>query len=186
MAIYDSLLGAPKCGAISSACESGSLLNGRGTLSNGILNRPNTIDGCIDGNDGSYHMDESIDKIIISSIDGKDFTVNTLVQIDATIYAWDTGFYDYADFYYSANASNPSTWVYITTKQPASGGLQTLSAQYSLPGSSSIQAVRVIFRYLESGSSASKCPGGPYDDVDDLVFAVSLEGNPTKSVSYVE
>ena len=186
MAIYDSQLGAPKCTAIGSNCESGSLLNGRGTLNNGVeLNRPNTIDGCIDGNSGSYHSDESIDKIVISSIDGKDFKVGTLVRIDATVFAWSTGSSDYADFYYSADASNPATWIYITTKQPASGGLQTLSAQYMLPGGSSMQAVRVVFRYSSSGSSASKCPGGSYDDVDDLVFAVSLEGSPTTPVIHV-
>ena len=48
------------------------------------------------------------------------------------------------------------------------GGLQTLSAQYTLPAGSR-QAVRAQFRYQ---SSQTPCASGTYNDRDDLVFAV--------------
>eukprot|EP00956_Cyclotella_meneghiniana_P038780 scaffold159844_cov136-Cyclotella_meneghiniana.AAC.1 len=72
-AVYDVALGAPRCISYGSKCDSLSLLNGRGSLENGVeANRPNTLDSCSDGNSGMYQIDESIEKIMVVSgeIDG--------------------------------------------------------------------------------------------------------------------
>jgi leucyl aminopeptidase len=94
-------------------------------------------------------------------------THGNTVKITATVYAWNTGSSDALDLYYAANASSP-TWVFIGTIVPPAGGVQSLSATYTLP-TGSMQAVRANFRYL---GSASACNAGSYNDHDDLVFAV--------------
>ena len=171
-ALYDSVLGAPKCALPGSSCTSTSLLDGRGTVGP-ELNQPNTVDACVDGTSGTYHADESNDRIVVSTLDGYDFAEGATVRIDATVWAWSTGSSDHLDLYYAANANSP-TWTFITSLVPPAGGAQTLSATYTLPAGS-LQAVRANFRY--SGTASSSCSGGSYDDADDLVFAVN-SGTP--------
>ncbi len=170
-AAYDSALGAPKCAVAGSECDSVALLDSRGTLSPAEPNQPNTLGSCTDGSSGSYHSDESNDRIVVKTLDGTDFAAGKTVQVEATVYAWSTGTSDHLDLYYAANANSPS-WTLITTIDLSSGGTQTLSAQYTLP-SGSLQAVRANFRY---NGSPSTCGSGNYDDTDDLVFAVGGGG----------
>ena len=166
---------------VGSSCDSANLLDGRANLGP-ESNQPNTLDACTDGTSGSYHSDESNDAIRVSTVDSSDLSEGDVVEIQATVWAWSTGSSDTADFYYAADANNPS-WVYIASATPSGGGAQTLTAQYTLPAGSQ-QAVRVNFRYTGSQSS---CSGGSYDDADDLVFAVSSGGPgntaPTASIS---
>jgi hypothetical protein len=166
-AVYDSTLGAPKCALPGSSCSSTTLLDGRNLLGP-EPNQPNTVDACTDGASGTYHSDESNDRIVVSTLDGFDFAEGATVRIDATVWAWSTGSSDRLDLYYAANANSPS-WTFITTLTPPAGGAQTLSAQYTLPAGG-LQAVRANFRY---NGTASACSGGAYDDADDLVFAVN-------------
>ena len=163
---YDAGLGAPACAIRGSSCDSTTLVDGRASLGP-EPNQPNTLDGCADGTSGTYHSDESNDRIVVFSLDGQDFREGQTVQIDATVWAWSTGSSDAIDLYYTADANNPS-WNYITSITPPAGGAQTLSAQYVLPAGE-LQAVRANFRY---SGSASACSPGAYDDHDDLVFAV--------------
>ena len=165
-AVYDAGLGAPACATAGSSCDSTTLLDSRGTLSPAEPNQPNTLDACADGGSGSYHSDESLDRLVVSTLDDQDFAEGATVRVDATVYAWSTGSSDHLDLYYAADANNPS-WTLIATLDPPAGGSQTLSAQYTLPAGS-LQAVRANFRYQGSQSS---CSGGNYDDADDLVFA---------------
>lgn len=169
---------APKCSTVGSVCDTASLLNGRGTMAGGQEpNRPNTIDGCEDGSDGNYQDDESIDRIVVRTVDGGDFNGGALVSVDATIHAWGDGSDDYADFYYTTDVANPN-WVKINmdSLKPQMGGVQTLSAKYFLPHGFGTQAVRVVFKYSSTSSAASPCPGGSWTDVDDVVFSVSMNG----------
>src|SRR6185369_3051562 len=87
---------------------------------------------------------------------------------------------DHLDLYYALDASNP-TWVYVTTKDPTVAGAQVLSATYTLPSGSSVQAVRAHFRY--SGDAATFCGGSAYDDYDDLIFAVQSSSLRTLTVA---
>jgi hypothetical protein len=173
-ATYDATLRAPKCGTVGSSCDSGaSLLLGRNSLGP-EPNQPNTIAGsCADGASGTFHSDESNDRLKVSTLDATDFAAGKTVRIDATVWAWSTPSSDKLDLYYAANANSPS-WTLIGTLTPTVGGSQVLSATYTLP-SGALQAVRARFRYQ---GSAAACGTGSYDDHDDLVFAVG-GGGPT-------
>jgi len=179
-AVFDNTLKAPKCVNVSSGCDSGpSLLLGRDTLAGGSEpNQPNTINSsCADGTSGTFHSDESNDRIVVSTTDGSTLAAGKTVKVSATVWAYSGFTSDHLDLYYTANANSP-TWTLIGTITPAAAGAQTLSANYTLP-SGSLQAVRAQFRYL---GSASSCTSGAYSDHDDLIFAVGA-GAPGFSVS---
>ncbi len=167
-AVYDSTLGAPKCGVVGISCDSGaSLLLGRDGKGP-EPNQPNTVNSsCTDGTSGTFHSDESNDRIKVATTDGTPLAAGKTVRIEATVWAWTTPSSDKLDLYYAANAASP-TWTFLTTLTPTAAGAQTLSATYTLP-SGSLQAVRARFRYL---GSAAACGTGSYNDHDDLVFAV--------------
>ncbi|HWT02319.1 MAG TPA: Calx-beta domain-containing protein [Pyrinomonadaceae bacterium] len=169
-AVYDSVLKALKCGQVGSACNSGALLNGRGTMTGGLEpNQPNTINNsCADGTSGNYHVDESIDAIKVSTVAGGDFAPGRAVKVEVTVWSWSTSS-DYLDLYYAGNASSPN-WVYLATLQPQATGSQVLTTTYTLPAGGSLQAVRARFRFQ---GSASSCGTGSFDDHDDLVFATT-------------
>ena len=168
-AVYDSTLKAPKCATVGISCDSGpTLLLGRGTMSGGNeVNRPNTINSsCADGNSGTFHSDESNDRLLITSSSGN-LTHGTTATVSATVWAWSGFTSDSLDLYYAANANSPS-WVLIGTITPTVAGAQTISRTFTLP-TGALQAVRAQFRYQ---GSASSCTSGSYNDHDDLIFAV--------------
>jgi bacterial leucyl aminopeptidase len=130
-------------------------------------NQPNTIaSSCADGTSGTFHSDESNDRIVVTSNSGP-LTHATTATVSATVWAWSGYTSDSLDLYYAANANSPS-WVFIGTIKPTKAGAQTLSATYTLP-TGTLQAVRAQFRYQ---GKASSCTTGAYNDHDDLIFAV--------------
>lgn len=165
-AVYSGAFGAPVCSVAGSSCDSVSLVAGRANLGP-EPNQPNTLDVCNDGTAGSYQSDESNERIVVSTLDGGNFTAGDTVEITATVFAWSTGSQDTLDLYFAADANSPS-WQYITSVGPPAGGQQTLTAQYTLP-TGALQAVRAQFRYQ---STQTPCASGTYNDRDDLVFAV--------------
>jgi trimeric autotransporter adhesin len=169
VASFDAARQAPSCNAVGRSCDSGaSLLLGRGTLGP-EPNQPNTInDSCADGTSGTFHSDESNDRIRVSTTDGSNFAPGKTVTIAATVWAWTTPSSDAADFYFAPDATNP-VWTLIGTSVPTAAGAQTISRTYTLPSGGALQAVRVQFRYQ---SSSANCAAGAYNDRDDLVFAV--------------
>jgi hypothetical protein len=170
-ATYNSTLKAPACASVGSGCDSGpSLLLGRDTMSGGAEpNQPNTINNsCADGTSGTFHSDESNDRLVVQTTDGSTLAPGKTVKVSATVWAWSTPSADHLDLYYAANAGSPS-WVLIGTINPTVAGAQTLSTTYTLPTGGASQAVRAQFRYQ---GSASSCTTGSYNDHDDLVFAV--------------
>ena len=165
----------PRCTAVGGSCTSGALLNGRGTLASGPSepNTPNTIDGCSDGNSGSYHSDESNDAIVVSAVGGGLLQVGSMATIKATVWAWNTGSSDTADFYVTEGDSDP-TWNYIGSVEPSAGGAQVLESEpFEL--TDTLMTARVSYRYT---GLAAPCSNGNYDDVDDLVFAVASNNTP--------
>jgi aqualysin 1 len=173
-ASYDATLRAPSCANVGNRCDTGNLVDGRANLGP-EPNQPNTLGGtCADGTSGTYHSDESVDGIKVSTTDGTDFGAGKTVRIDVKVWVYSTASSDHLDVYYAANANSP-TWTLITTINPTAAGAQTLSTTYTLPAGS-LQAVRAAFRY--NGSAAS-CSTGSYDDRDDLVFAVGGGGGDT-------
>jgi hypothetical protein len=163
------VLQTPKCAAVGSSCDTGAALvlgrDGRGPEPN----QPNTIaDSCADGTAGTFHADESNDRVLVATTDGTNFAAGKTVRIDATVWAWTTPSSDKVDFYYAANANSPA-WTLITTLTPTVAGQQTLSATYTLPAGA-LQAVRAQIRFQ---GAAAPCTAGTFNDRDDLVFAVS-------------
>ena len=179
-AVYSSTFKAPECATVGISCDSGpSLLLGRDTMSGGAEpNQPNTITACADGTSGTFHSDESDDRIVVATTDGSPLAPGKSVKVSATVWAYSNGSADALDLYYASNASSV-TWTPIQTGiVPPAGGAQTLSATYTLPSGGSVQAVRAQFRYQ---GSASSCTTGSYNDHDDLVFAVGA-GTPNFTV----
>jgi subtilase family serine protease len=169
-AVYSSTLKAPECATVGSSCDSGpSLLLGRDHISGGAEpNQPNTIgSSCADGTTGTFHSDESNDRIVVTSTSGGALTHGTSVTVTATVWAYSGFTSDALDLYYAANANSPS-WTFIKTIVPTKAGAQTLSTTFTLP-TGTLEAVRAQFRYL---GSASSCTTGSYNDHDDLIFAV--------------
>jgi hypothetical protein len=143
-------------------------------------NHPNTIDGCADGSYGLYHEDESIDRIVVRSggIDGSgsgsDLQAGKLATIVATVYAYNNGSENFADFYYTHNAYAPN-WSYLGTVQPTQGGLQDLMMEYTVPDGD-VQGVSVSFR---NAGNASNCTAGGFNERDDLTFTVVSSTEPS-------
>ena len=170
VATFDAARQAPSCGTtVGRSCDTGaSLVLGRGTLGP-EPNQPNTVaDSCADGTAGTFHSDESNDRVRVFTTDGSNFAPGKTVTIQATVWAWTTPAQDTADFYFAASAASP-TWTLIGSVQPTAAGAQTLSMNYTLPAGAT-QAVRVQFRYQ---STNAVCAAGTFNDRDDLVFAVT-------------
>jgi aqualysin 1 len=177
---FDPALKAPKCTDKGPSCDSGALLIGRGSVGP-EKNASNALGGaCADGNAGLFHVDESLDRLRVSTLDGSPLAPGKAAKIDASVWAWSNGSFDALDLYYTGNAANP-TWTYLTTLMPVAGGASVLSATYTLPAGE-LQAVRGNYRYLGSQGS---CTTGTYDDRDDLVFATGAgTGGSPPSASF--
>jgi hypothetical protein len=180
LAVYDSALRAPRCGELGAVCDSGALLNGR-WLRGPEPSQPNTLNGsCADGTAGSYHLDESNDRLRVATLDGSPMAFGKTVEVQATVWAYYSYASDKLDLYYAPDATNP-TWTLIGTFTPTGSGARTISASYTLPYGA-LQAVRARFRY---GGAQAPCGTGSYDDHDDLVFAVATPpdtGPPSASI----
>ena len=182
-AIYDATLLAPKCGSPTPFCDSGTLLVGRGTMSPAELHAPNTIaNSCADGNTGTFHDDESLDRLQITSLDGTNLAPGKSARIDATVWAYSTSS-DYLDLYLTTDATAGTlVWNLLTptTLKPTATGSVVLSQTITLPATGATQwAIRGNFRF--NSSTQSSCSTGSYDDRDDLIFVVDT--SPTSPPS---
>ena len=178
-ALYDIVRQAPTCAKPAVYCDSGSLLVGRRQLGP-EPHYPNTVNGsCPDGGWGGFHYDGSNDRIRVFSLDGTPLAPGKRVRVEATVFVGPrnpsgspqgtrkrAGGY-WLDLFAAANASAPS-WFHVATVAPTPQGLQTLSAEYTLPAGS-LQVVRARVRYF---GRAVPCEWGPWNDHDDLVFTV--------------
>ena len=165
-ALYDETLRVPRCVSVGMSCDSGSLLVGRGPMGP-EAHAPNTLatSSCADGSAGTFHVDESLDRLKITTTDNTPLAPGKQVRIDATVWAYSSYTSDKLDLYYATNLNSPA-WIFLTTLTPAGAGTQTLSHTFTLP--SGAKVIRGRFRY---GGSASSCATDSYNDHDDLVFA---------------
>ena len=176
-AVYDQGIRAPVCLPWTASCDSMGVLLGRGTLGP-EAGAPNTIGTpCPDGPAGRFHVDESIDRMRVFTLDGEPFAPGRVVKLEVTAWIFSERS-DVVDVFYSPTASNP-TWTFLASLMPMSGGQQTLSTGYVLP-SGDLQAVRARLRYR---GSPGPCGTGQYDDHDDLVFAVGASVGPTSTTT---
>ncbi|HYD40382.1 MAG TPA: Ig-like domain-containing protein [Anaeromyxobacter sp.] len=173
-ALWDPGLKVPACADPGAECDSGLLLVGRATKGP-EPSAPNTLYGtCADGTSGTFHVDESLDRLRVVSADGRPLTGGAQARIEATVWAYSGYSSDKLDLYFTRDVVNPA-WTYLTTLTPPGAGVRTLTATYTLPRGAR-QAVRGVFRY---GGSEGACTAGSYDDHDDLVFAVAMPPDTT-------
>lgn len=129
---------------------------------------------CSDGSSGTYHADESIDRLRIFTTDGSPLAAGKTVTIEATIWArsnlTDS---DALDLYVTSTPPNPS-WSFITTLLPGNvNGQRVLTATFTLSAGGT-QAIRGNLRRRSlGGGSASPCTVGNFNDHDDLIFSVA-------------
>ncbi len=162
---YDAELRAPRCDEAWAECSSGTLLVGRGLLGP-EPNPPNALWGsCEDGTGGTRERDEALDALRVVTVEGGHLAPGKTVRVEASVWAYAEPESNRLDLYYAADAREPA-WTYLTTLTPDRAGGQVLSATYVLPVGR-LQAVRGVFRFA---GSAEPCPGGVFDDVDDLAF----------------
>jgi hypothetical protein len=164
-AVLDPVLGAPACDEPRPLCHTGLLVVGRGPLGP-EQNAPNTVDGCPDGLQGEYGVDESIEHVAIASLDGGLLAGGKPARIDVRAVIADPA-YDRIDVYAAADPAAPA-FVLLATLEPAAAGEQTLTATVPLLGTTR-QVIRVALR---GGGPAEVCGTTGYDDRDDVVIAV--------------
>jgi hypothetical protein len=86
-AIYDRALKVPSCTGTAFYCDSGKLLDGRGTLGP-EPNQPNTLRAqCADGAEGMYHVDRSIDAIRVFTADASPLATGKGVVLEVKVFA---------------------------------------------------------------------------------------------------
>jgi hypothetical protein len=170
-AVFDTVLGAPACDTVGSFCDTGALIEGRGTVGP-EENAPNTLGTCFDGDSGVFHQDESLDRIRVSSVDGLSLESGKRARVQARVWAFTAWGDDRLDLYYT-NKTGELEWKWFATLAPTGPGAQTLTAEYVLPPGG-MQAVRGRYRF--SGYEAA-CSVGSYDDHDDVAFAVEYTPN---------
>ncbi|HZI14190.1 MAG TPA: PepSY domain-containing protein [Myxococcus sp.] len=169
MASYDAALFAPACGT-GCGCDSGTLVNSRGDqFPTAEPNEPNTLDGCPDGPWGFYHSDESVDRVVVKSVDGGPITPGKQVKVDMTVWCYDAT--DRVNLYYAPAASSFPSFTRLTTLTCPGAGARTLSHTFTVGGSAGRHVVRA--QIVEAASPNSSCTFGLYDDNDDVVFGVS-------------
>eukprot|EP00804_Cyclotella_cryptica_P001613 CCRYP_014950-RC/>CCRYP_014950-RC protein AED:0.25 eAED:0.25 QI:503/1/1/1/0.66/0.71/7/281/548 len=182
-AVYSPNLGAPVCFPTSKECSSENLLSGRGDVGP-EPNAPNVLDDCMDGSVGGFKSDESVNKIVVRSgrLNGENsdqlITENGYITITATVWSFSPN--DIADFWITSSPSVPS-WKYIgSVHSKKKDRSEDIKIEFKL-GKGLTQAVRVSFHYDIFDNSLAPCLGGPYDDADDLVFAVYPAQNATQA-----
>src|SRR5207249_4237818 len=161
---FDAILKAPRCSLNEGICDSYGLVDGRANIVNGAeTNTPNTLAGsvCADGTAGSYHSDESLDRMRLSTVDGSPFGAGKPVKLDVTAWVWSGYSADHLDLYVAPDANTP-VWSLLTTITPTAAGKQVMSYTFT-QSTGALPAVRANFRY---SGSVSPCSGGPYDDRD--------------------
>ena len=153
-----------------SSCDTGASLvlgrDGRGPEPN----QPNTInDACADGTSGTFHVDESNDRVRVFTTDGTSFAPGKTVRIEATVWAWTTPAAGLGGLLLRGRRGEPDLDAH--RHREADGGRRADAVARPTrcpPGA--LQAVRVQYRYQ---GSATACASGGYNDRDDLVFAVT-------------
>ncbi|RKH50486.1 hypothetical protein D7Y23_13185 [Corallococcus sp. AB050B] len=167
VAAYDSVYKTPRCTAVGPFCDSGTLLNGRGTVVGPELNAPNTLNSsCADGTNMWPSVPEAIHSLRVATVDGSPLAPGKVVTIQVTAYVGMPA-PTRIELYTTTNLANPA-WSLIYSFAPSTNMLQTFSLKYTLPSG----PIRAIRARLNSDNLPGPC-GSPVgqDDQDDLIFA---------------
>ncbi len=185
-ASFDATLKVPRCASPGNVCDSGpTLVRGRDNMSGGPeQNSPNALGGtCLDGTAGTFHVDESIDRVMVSTVDGTALAPGKQVNVDVTV--WEFNQSDVLDVFFAPDATNP-VWAFEgSVAATLSQALGVVRVSFTLPsaaaGSTTLPAIRAQWRFggtLSDAGSPSTCTGGTFDDRDDLVFTYQVDTTP--------
>jgi hypothetical protein len=163
-------------GAVAS-CDSGTLLDGRAALGP-ELHAPNTLGGtCVDGTAGTYHVDPSIDRVLVTTDDGSILRAGANAHVQVRVFASASWASERLELFTSTNpAAAVPTWQYLTSVTPNRKGSQVLVAALPLGVAGNLAVRAHLFRPSLYGLPlACGTTGGVnvVDDQDDLVFQVS-------------
>jgi PKD repeat protein len=173
---WDSTTKTPYCATVTSVCDTGTLVDGRGTPGP-EPHAPNTVGGtCPDTAGGTYHdSGESVDRVRVFTADGGRFAPGRTVTVETTV--WATVFYksDTLQIFHAPDARAPQ-WTLVTQLKAPGKGKQILSTSFQLP-SGDLQAFRA--QYGPSSTPAPACRTNyGYTDHDDVVFQVGTNAAP--------
>ncbi|MBL0350301.1 MAG: S8 family serine peptidase [Elusimicrobia bacterium] len=174
-AVYDAGVGAPACG-VGAECDSVNLLTGRGSFLGGAEpDAPNTLltAPCADGNEGTFHLDESIDRLRVRSASGGPLTAGGGATIDVSYWSYFGFTTDRVALYYATSPAAPG-WTPLLSFVPTAGGGQTLRTAMTLPDSPRL-VLRAVMTYQIPPDA---CAAGDYTDHDDLLFDVAADTRP--------
>ena len=169
---------APAIRCDNSPCiASSELIRSRGNISSvSEPNHPNTIDGCVDGNLGTYLVDESLENMTLT--DGLDdkFMAGDRIEISAWAYCYKKD-QDSLNIVYANNSKSPD-WRVISHMHCAGNGTQRFSLNYTLDNAAGNQTIRGLFQ--NNGNELSTCGDGidSYDDADDVTIKVIENTRP--------
>lgn len=168
---YDPTRRVPRCYEPGRSCDSWQAVDGRGPSER---RGPNTLYGtCADGALGGYHVDESIDRITVSSTGPGPLVTGGNAQIEVVVFAYSSYRDDTLDLFVAEDPEAPS-WTFLGSLSPTQAGLQTLSTNITLPNTPT-PVVRAAFRYQ---GAPTPCSQGTYDDRDDLILRLLPPSRP--------
>jgi hypothetical protein len=166
----------PMCPLQVASCDTGSIISGRSNMKGGPeVNTSNTLRNssgvsCVDGTEGLYYNDESLEGLKVATVDGTPLAPGKMVTVTAKVFVFDAAS-DFLDIFVADDTGFISSWNLVSTVQATFNGPGGLSATFRLPTTGgAVQAVRAQWRYL---STADPCSEGFFNDRDDLAFAVA-------------
>ena len=113
--------------------------------------------GCSDGATGArYHVEESLDRLTIRTVDGSVLAPEKLVRVEATVWATDP-LVDALDLFVNADPTGSRRVLVLGAGRhaaPSAPGAQLLYAEFTLPYGGLRQAIRGVFR---RGGAARSC-----------------------------
>jgi hypothetical protein len=176
-AVYDSTWRVPRCDGGVNNCSTCDLVVSRDSLpSRPEQNTPNAwySSSCVDGSGGDWYSSRSIEKITLTTTESS-FSPGYPISVTVRVFCSSTA--DYVHLYVSAGTS-PISW--------SQAGILPYPPSQACTGSNRVEDKTFTFtpsannwyviRAVVTGSTASSCPGGSQDEVDDV--AVRVGGVP--------
>ena len=167
-AVFDAALAVPKCQGTVALCDTGGLVEGRADMLGGAEpHQPNTLLGqCADGTLGSFHSDESIDRLVLSPVGAAQLAPGGTASLDVTVWCFDPAI-DGLQVFVADDARAP-VWRLVSTLAAAASGAQTVTVPVTIPATT-----KPVFRaqWGTDGAQAGVCGTGLFTDQDDLLLA---------------
>jgi Zn-dependent metalloprotease len=161
-----------------SPCTASSeLVGSRGNISNvSEPNYPNTIDSCMDGNLGIYHVDESLENMSLSDFLDEKYMAGDTIDLSVWAYCYNKN-QDSLNIVYANNSQSPD-WRVVSHAHCDDSGMQLFTADFKLDNVTGNHSIRGLLQ--NDGSEFSTCGGGTdsYDDADDVTIKVLQNTRP--------